>query len=99
MIDKWVNYFQCLSTKFDTFLLIHNQIALIRFSLLFGLDFVHGYDIVSINNSVKIMLIIAQFMTPLFVDCVLIKHKDFLVDIHGVSFHPIAMEAICISFF
>jgi hypothetical protein len=54
MIDKWVNYFQCLSTKSDTFLLIHNQLQLIRFSLLFELDSVQGYDIVSIINSVKI---------------------------------------------
>jgi hypothetical protein len=53
MIDKWVNYF-CLSTKSDTFLLIHNQLQLIRFSLLFELDSVQGFDIVSIINSIKI---------------------------------------------
>jgi hypothetical protein len=54
MIDKWVNYFQRLSTKSDTLLLIHNQLQLIRFSLLFELDSVQGFDIVSIINSVKI---------------------------------------------
>jgi hypothetical protein len=54
MIDKWVNYFQRLSTKSDTLLLIHNQLQLIRFSLLFELDSVQGFDIVSIINSIKI---------------------------------------------
>jgi hypothetical protein len=76
MIDKWVNYFQCLSTRSDTFPLIHNQVATYSIRISFELDSVHGYDIVSINNSVKIMLIIAQFMTPLSVDCVVIKHEN-----------------------
>jgi hypothetical protein len=53
MIDKWVNYF-CLSTRSDTFPLIHSQLQLIRFSLLFELDSVQGFDTISIINSIKI---------------------------------------------
>ena len=56
MIDKWVNYSQRLSTKSDTLLFIHNQLQLIRFSLLFELDSVQGFGFISIINSMKIRI-------------------------------------------
>jgi hypothetical protein len=55
MIDESVSYF-CLLTKSNTSLLIHNQLQLIRFSLLLKLDSVQGFDFTSIINSVKIRI-------------------------------------------